>query len=65
MSEYSPFTRSRASKKRKRLLEFYRLGDKVYYDGSEAWILRGEYARRKLVNEKCVRAPEYDKGAVV
>ena len=61
VSEYSPFTRSRASKKRKRLLGFYKFDDRVYYDGGKAWILKGDYVHGKLVNEKWVRAPKYDK----
>ena len=57
--EYSPFTRSGASK-RKRLPEFYRFGEKVYYDGSKAWILERTPLYGKLVSEKWVRAPEHD-----
>jgi hypothetical protein len=61
-TEYSPFARSRASRLRKKKLpQFYRSGQTIYYEGSKAWILKGEWVRGKLVKEEWVRARKYDR----
>jgi hypothetical protein len=59
--EYSPFSRSRASKlKRRGPPRFFRSGETVYYDGSKAWLLKVEWVSGKRVKKEWIRAQKYD-----
>ncbi len=49
--EYSPFTRSPASTRKRRLPRFIRSSEAIRYDGEKAYRFNGE---------KWVRTPEYD-----
>ncbi len=50
-SEYSPFSRSPPSVRKRRLPRFIRSSEATYYDGEKAYKFNGQ---------KWVRTPEYD-----
>jgi hypothetical protein len=50
-TEYSPFSRSPPSTRRKRLPRFIRSNEAIHYDGEKAFKFNGE---------KWIRTPEYD-----
>jgi len=50
-AEYSPFSRSPPSTRKKKLPRFIRSNEAIHYDGKKAC---------KFDGEKWVRAPEYD-----
>ncbi len=50
-AEYSPFSRSPPSIRKKRLPRFIRSSEAIHYDGKKAYRFNGE---------KWVRTPEYD-----